>query len=138
MNVPYSMNGPRPPAAPASGARPARLREMRRLAIPLLLAASGWLALAITVLTGPGALRFVVVFAFALVVPGLAVVRLLPLGELLTRAVLSVAVSMSLVVLTAEAAYIAHVLTPAAVMVALAAVCTVAAGAGVLRDVRTR
>jgi hypothetical protein len=102
-------------------------------AVPLLLAASGWLVLGMTVVTGPGALRSAAVFAFALAVPGIAVVRLLPRLDLPERVVLAAAVAVSTAVLAAEAAYLAHALSPAAVLAVLAALTTAAAVADLAR-----
>jgi hypothetical protein len=105
----------------------------RRWAIALLLAASGWLVLGITVLTGQPLIRAPAVFAFVFVCPGLAVVRLLPLREPLEQAVLAVALGLSLSALAAEGVAISHILSPVPVLVALAALCTAAAAAEVAR-----
>ncbi len=110
--------------------------QARKLAIPLLLAVSGWLVLGITALGEFQAIRPLAVFAFTLTGPGTALVRLLPLRERLERAVLAVAVSLSLATLTAEAAYIGHVLHPAVVLAGLAAVCSAAAAVELTRGVR--
>jgi uncharacterized membrane protein len=110
---------------------------MRRSpAVSLLLGVSGWVVLGITVAGAFQAIRPLAVFAFVLTAPGTAVVRLLPLRELLERAVLAVALSLSLAALVAEAAYIGHVLRPAVMLAALATVCTVAALAGPARGSR--
>jgi hypothetical protein len=108
-----------------------------RVAIPLLLAVSGWLVLGITAVGELQAIRPFAVFAFTLTGPGTALMRLLPLRDLLERAVIAVAVSLSLATLAAEAAYIGHVLRPAVVLAGLAAVCSAAAAAELARGVRT-
>jgi uncharacterized membrane protein len=105
----------------------------RRWSIALILAASGWLVLGITVLTGQTAVRAPLVFAFVFACPGLAVVRLLPLRDHLERAVLAVALGLSLTTLAAEGMAISHILQPAMVLVALASLCTAAAAADVVR-----
>ena len=107
--------------------------RLRRQVIPLLLAVSGWLVLGITAIGGLQAVRLLAVFAFVLAGPGTALVRLLPTREFLERAVLAVAISLSLAALVAELAYIGHVLQPAAVLVALAAVCSAAAAVELIR-----
>jgi uncharacterized membrane protein len=112
-----------------------RMRSVspRRWAIPVLLAASGWLVLGITAVTGQPLVRAPAVFAFVLVCPGLAVVRLLPLRDRLEQAVLAVALGLSLAALAAEGMAISHILQPAMVLVALASLCTAAAVAEVVR-----
>ncbi len=112
-----------------------RLRPVspRRWAIALLLAASGWLVLGITAVTGQPLARAPAVFAFVLVCPGLAVVRLLPLRDRLEQAVLAVALGLSLAALAAEGMAISHILQPAMVLVCLAALCTAAAAADLAR-----
>ncbi len=127
--------GGRDPLTPPGRAGTRWLLTGRRPRVPVLLALSGWVVLGLTGVTGPGALRSLLVFAFALAVPGLAVIRLLPLRGALERATVAVAVSASLAALTAEGAYIAHALDPALVLTVLAAVCTVAAAAGLWREV---
>ncbi|HYB87563.1 MAG TPA: hypothetical protein VEC76_11965 [Streptosporangiaceae bacterium] len=109
--------------------------DVRRQAIPLLLAVAGWLVLALTVLVDAPGLRTAAVFAFALAGPGTALIRLLPLRDPLERAVLAVALSASLATLLAEAAAIGHFWHPTAVLAALAALCSAAAVAE-LRGVR--
>ena len=104
---------------------------------PVLLALSGWVVLGLTEVAGPGALRSLLVAVFALAVPGLAVVRLLPLRGALERGTVAVALSMSLTALTAVGAYIAHALDPAVVLAVLAVVCTVAAAAGLWLEVKS-
>jgi hypothetical protein len=104
--------------------------------IPVFLAVSGWLVLGITAVGEFQAVRPFAVFAFTLAGPGTALVRLLPLAERLERAVLAVAVSLSLAALAAEAAYIGHVLHPAVVLAGLATVCSAAAAAELGRGVR--
>jgi hypothetical protein len=110
--------------------------RLRPRGIPLLLAASGWMVLAVTALGGPEPVRVVAVFAFAFFGPGVAVVRLLPLQEFLERAVLAVALGLSLAVLAAEAFAIGHILGPTPVLVLLAIICSTAALAEMARKVR--
>jgi uncharacterized membrane protein len=105
----------------------------RRWGIALILAASGWLVLALTAVTGQPLLRAPAVFAFVLICPGLAVVRLLPLRDRLEQAVLAVALGLSLAALAAEGIAISHILRPALVLVALASLCTAAAAAELAR-----
>lgn len=109
----------------------------RRTRVTLLLGLSGWGVLGLTEVIGPGALRSLLVIAFALAVPGLTVTRLLRLGGGLERAVLAAALSMSLAALTAEGAYIAHALDPALVLAVLASVSTVAAAAALWQEVKS-
>ena len=104
--------------------------------IPVLLAVSGWLVLGITAVGGLQTIRPFAVFTFTLIGPGAALVRLLPLTERLERAVLTVAVSLSLATLAAEAAYIGHVLQPAVVLAGLATVCSAAAATELARGVK--
>jgi hypothetical protein len=101
---------------------------------PLLLAVSGWAVLGITAVAGHGLIRWVAVFAFALFGPGTAVVRLLPLRDFLERAVLAVALGLSLATLVAEAMAIAQILSPALVLAILAFICTAAALAEMARE----
>lgn len=115
----------------------ARRSRLRHRIIPLLLAASGWLALAVTAFAGPGAFRFVILCGFALVCPGTAVVRLLPVREVPERAVLSVAAGVSLAALVAQATAIGHILNPAVALAALASLCTAAAAADLALAGRT-
>jgi len=110
-----------------------RSAGLRRWSIALLLAVSGWLVLGLIVVTGQPALRAPAVFAFVFICPGLAIVRLLPLRDPLERAVLAVALGLSLAALAAEGMAISHILQPAMVLVALASLCTAAAVAEVVR-----
>ena len=105
----------------------------RRWVIALALAASGWLVLGITMLTGQSLARAPAIFVFVFVCPGLAVVRLLPLRDHLEQAVLAVALGLSLTALAAEGFAISDILQPALVLVALASLCTAAAAADVVR-----
>jgi uncharacterized membrane protein len=103
---------------PAAGFRPT--------AVSSALAVAGWLVLAVTLLAGQP-IRTIVVFAFVLIGPGIAIIRLLPLRDPLEQAVLALALGMSLAALVAEAVAIAHVLRPTLALAILAGVCTVAA-----------
>jgi uncharacterized membrane protein len=124
------MTGPRMRTA---GPRRWGSAGLRRWSIALVLAASGWLVLGLTMATGQPVVRAPLVFAFVFVCPGLAVVRLLPLRDQLERAVLAVALGLSLTALAAEGMAISHILRPAMVLVALASLCTAAAAAEVVR-----
>jgi len=105
-------------------------------AASLLLASYGWLALAAASLSWLAPARPVAVFAFTLTGPGAALVRLLPVRELLERVTLAVALSLSLATLVAEAAYIGHRLRPLEMLAGLAALCTVAALAPLARGAK--
>jgi uncharacterized membrane protein len=105
----------------------------RRWGIALILAASGWLVLGLTAVTGQPLLRAPAVFAFVFICPGLAVVRLLPLRDRLEQAVLAIALGLSLAALAAEGMAISHILRPALVLVTLASLCTAAAAAELAR-----
>ena len=107
--------------------------SLRHFGVPLLLAVSGWVVLGITALGGPDPARMAAVFAFAFLGPGVALVRLLPLRDFLERAVLAVALGLSLVTLTAEAVAISHTLGPTLVLVVLASICSAAALADIAR-----
>jgi uncharacterized membrane protein len=124
------MTGPRMRSA---GLRRWASAGPRRWSIALVLAASGWLVLGLTMLTAQPVVRAPLVFAFVFVCPGLAVVRLLPLRDQLERAVLAVALGLSLTALAAEGMAISHILRPAMVLVVLASLCTAAAAAEVVR-----
>ncbi len=108
--------------------------SLRRYAVPLILAVSGWLVLILTLAGGLQPLRPAAVFAFALVAPGTAAVRLLPLRDFTERAVLAAALALSITSLVAEAVAIAHVLAPGLVLAILAGLCTVAATAELALD----
>ena len=107
-----------------------------RQRVPLLLAVSGWVVLGVIALLGPGTFRAAVVFAFTFICPGAALVRLLPLRGFLERAVLSVAVGLSLATLVAQALAIGHPMRPALVLAVLASLCTVAAVAEIAKGVK--
>jgi uncharacterized membrane protein len=110
--------------------------NLRRHAIPIALAVSGWLVLAITAAAGHNAIRPIAVFAFVFLGPGVAIVRLLPIQDLLERAVLALALGMSLALLIAEASDIRHVLQPTPVLVVLAFICSAAAVTELAREGR--
>jgi hypothetical protein len=100
--------------------------RFRPTAASTALAVAGWLVLAATLLVGQP-VRTIVVFAFVLSGPGIAVIRLLPLRDPLEKAVLALALGMSLGALVAEAAAIAHVIQPTLALAILAGFCTLAA-----------
>jgi uncharacterized membrane protein len=110
--------------------------RLRPRAIPVLLALSGWVVLAITIWLPAQPARSIAVFAFVLVVPGVAVIRLLPPREFLEQAVLAIALSMSLALLVAETTSIAHILRPTLALAILAAVCSAAAVTEMAREAR--
>ena len=113
---------------PVSLMRPhARPGRQRSPVIPLLLAASGWITLGIVAAGAPVAIRTLAVFAFILICPGAALVRLLRLRNLLEQAVLGVAIGLSLATLTIEFAALGSPAQASVVLTVLALVCTAAA-----------
>ncbi|HEY6275761.1 MAG TPA: hypothetical protein VIX86_05475 [Streptosporangiaceae bacterium] len=110
--------------------------RLRLRAIPVALAVSGWAALAVTIWVQQQPARSIAVFAFILTAPGIAVIRLLPPREFLERAVLAIALSLSLAALVAEAVAIAHILRPTLVLSILAGVCSAAAVTEMVREAR--
>ena len=115
-----------------------RPERVRSLVLSLLLAVSGWIALAIVTAQAPTPARTIAVFGFVLICPGAALIRLLRLREPLERAVLGLAIGLSLAALTSEAAAIGHPMRARLVLVVLASVCTAAALAEVVRGTRAR
>ena len=115
--------------------RPGRVRSR---VISLLLAASGWIVLGIVTAQAPTAARTIAVFGFILICPGTALIRLLPLRDPLERAVLGLAIGLSLAALTGEAAAIGHPAQASLVLAVLASVCTAAALAEMARGMRAR
>jgi hypothetical protein len=93
----------------------------------LLLALSGWIVFGIVAARAPTPARAIAVFAFTLICPGAALVRLLPVRDLLERAVLGVAIGLSLAALAAQTAATGHPPHALLVVAALALVCTLAA-----------
>jgi hypothetical protein len=120
--------------SPLAGTQPSRRPRSR--AIPVLLAVSGWAVLGITAAGAPPPVRAAAVFVFALACPGVALVRLLPLRDFLERAVLSLALGMSLAALAAEAFAVSHILQPTLVLVVLAAICSAAALTELTREAK--
>jgi hypothetical protein len=104
--------------------------------VPALLAISGWALLGVTAVGWLHAMRPFALFAFTLTVPGAALVRLLGLREPLERAVVAVALSLSLTAVVAELADIGRLLAPGPVLVVLAALCSVAAVVDLVRGGR--
>lgn len=105
------------------------------------LAASGWVALATTVLPAAFPLRILVTVAFLLVCPGLAVTLLFTKGAfvpeagraaLVEAAVLTGALSLSLSTLVAEALFLSHTFSAARALLVLAVLSSAAALAPVL------
>ena len=99
----------------------------RSRVISLLLAVSGWIVFGIIAVQAPTPARAIAVFAFTLICPGAALVRLLPLRDLLERAVLVVAIGLSLAALAAETAATGRPPQALPVVAVLALVCTLAA-----------
>ena len=102
----------------------------------LALAASGWLALAATALPDGSPARVAIAFAFLLLCPGAAAVRIATAAldrgrgrtmDLLEAGVLTVAVSLALGALVGEAFFISHSFTTTRAIIALAAITTAAA-----------
>lgn len=98
-----------------------------RAATDALLAASGWLALTLS-LSSHGFLRAFAVFAFVYSCPGLALVRLVSFRDPLERLVLSVALSIAVSTMLTALLAIAHVLTAASGLAAAAALTTFLVG----------
>src|ERR1700686_3223673 len=101
-----------------------RSERRRSQVLSLLLAASGWIVLGIVTARAPTAARAIAVFGFILICPGTALIRLLPLRDLLERAVLGLAIGLSLAALTGEAAALGHQTQARLVLAVLASVCT--------------
>jgi uncharacterized membrane protein len=95
---------------------------------------SGWLVLGITAVAGQSIIRPFAVFAFAFFGPGLAVLRLLRIRDLLERLVLTLALSLSIVVLVAEKTAVGQSMEPTRVLVVLAVICTGAALIELIRE----
>ncbi len=113
-------------------------QRLRSRVLSLLLAVSGWVVLGIVAAQAPTAARAIAVFGFILICPGVALIRLLPLRDLLERAVLGLAIGLSLAALTGEAAAVGHPTQARLVLIVLASVCTAAALAEVAQGMRTR
>jgi hypothetical protein len=115
-----------------------RSAGVRSLMLSLLLAGSGWIAFGIVAAQAPTPARTIAVFGFVLICPGAVLIRLLHLRDPLERAVLGLAIGLSLAALTSEAAAIGHPMRARLVLVVLASVCTAAALAEVVRGMRAR
>ena len=111
---------------------------VRSLMLSLLLAVSGWIAFGIVAAQAPTPARTIAVFGFVLICPGAVLIRLLHLRDPLERAVLGLAIGLSLAALVSEAAAIGHPMRALLVLVVLASVCTAAALAEVVRSRRMR
>jgi|GEM_PF-3026062 uncharacterized membrane protein len=112
------------------------------LPLGLLLALSGWVAVAIVASHAPVPLRTIAVFGFSASGPGLALTAFLERRDRLERFVLAVALSLSVASLVSEAFALAHRFTAPTTLVTLAALTTVLVAvhararlAGVLRRV---
>lgn len=115
-----------------------RSAGVRSLMLSLLLAVSGWIAFGIVAAQAPTPARTIAVFGFVLICPGAVLIRLLHLRDPLERAVLGLAIGLSLAALVSEAAAIGHPMRARLVLAVLASVCTAAALAEVVRGMRTR
>ena len=113
-----------------------RPRLQRSRVISLLLAVSGWIVFGIIAVQAPTPVRAIAVFAFTLICPGTALVRLLPLRDLLERAVLGVAIGLSLAVLISQAAALSRPPRALLIVAVLASICTAAALAEAARNGR--
>lgn len=111
---------------------------VRSLVLSLFLAVSGWIAFGIVTAQAPTPARTIAVFGFVLICPGAALIRLLRLRDPLERAVLGLAIGLSLAALVSEAAAIGHPMQARLVLAVLASVCTAAALAEVARGMRAR
>lgn len=107
-----------------------RIRSIFRL----LLAASGWLALAATLLPAASAGRIAATVAFLVVAPGAAAVgavrrraRAQARSDRLEDLVITVVVSLGLATLVSEALFLAHAFTLARAMIVLAGLTSAAA-----------
>jgi hypothetical protein len=115
-----------------------RSEGVRSLILSLLLAVSGWIAFGIVAAQAPTPARTIAVFGFVLICPGAVLIRLLHLRDPLERAVLGLAIGLSLAALTSEAAAIGHPTRARLVLVVLASVCTAAALAEMVRGIKAR
>jgi uncharacterized membrane protein len=115
-----------------------RSEGVRSLVLSLLLAVSGWIAFGIVAAQAPTPARTIAVFGFVLICPGAVLIRLLRLRDPLERAVLGLAIGLSLAVLTSEAAALGHPMRARLVLIVLASVCTAAALAEVARGMKAR
>ena len=115
-----------------------RSEGVRSLVLSLLLAVSGWIAFGIVAAQAPTPARAIAVFGFVLICPGAVLIRLLRLRDPLERAVLGLAIGLSLAVLTSEAAALGHPMRARLVLIVLASVCTAAALAEVARGRKAR
>ena len=112
--------------------------KLHRWAIPLLLAVSGWVVLGITLIEPISKFRTFAVFTFALIGPGTALIRLLSFRDFLERAILAIALSISLAVLTVEFDAIGHPLQTSLVLAVLASICTGASVAELVRGAKAQ
>lgn len=118
--------GPAPTltVVPAGTSRPAG--DGRRKAVLLAAALCGWAALVASLLPHRAPVEPVIVFAFVLTGPGAATLALLPVSDLLERAVTSVAVSVALGILVSEAFGFARYEYASVVIATLASLTTAA------------
>ncbi|HUZ21202.1 MAG TPA: hypothetical protein VMU75_11595 [Acidimicrobiales bacterium] len=94
----------------------------------LLLALSGWVAVAIVALQAPVPLRTIAVFGFSASGPGLALTAFLVRRDRLERFVLTLALSLAVATLVSEALALAHAFSALTTLVTLAALTTVLVG----------
>jgi hypothetical protein len=93
----------------------------------IVLALSGWVALALTFLPGGSVPRAAGAFAFLLFCPGAALVRHWPDKDRLARSVLAVAISMALAVLVSQGLTLAGTTSARLALVVLSIVTSIAA-----------
>jgi hypothetical protein len=93
----------------------------------ILLALSGWVALALTFLPGGSIVRVAGAFGFVLFCPGAALIRWWPDKDLLSRFVIAVASSMALAVLVSQGLTLAGTTSARLALVVLAALTSIAA-----------
>ncbi len=110
-------------AAPVRAARPG----LRRRGFDAVIAASGWVVLALDMLHGPVPLRLALVMAFAAFGPGLALRRFLPATSRLETLAYAIAASFSLGVFVTLGLALAHDETAVRALVILAAITSAAA-----------
>jgi hypothetical protein len=115
-----------------------RSAGVRSLMLSLLLAVSGWIAFGVVAVQAPTPARTIAVFGFVLICPGAVLIRLLHLRDPLERAVLGLAIGLSLAALISEAAAIGHPMRARLVLAVLASVCTAAGLPEVVRGMRAR
>lgn len=92
---------------------------LKNLTWPIVIIASAVIAGLVALSSADGILRQLLLFWFILVCPGMAVIRLLHLGDTLTQTILAVALSLVLATLVAEVMLLAHKWSPTAILTVL-------------------